>query len=75
MRTKYCPHCGSENIHREEEECGSHYHECDECQETWTHCDSVKIKMGLPSWHSKPDDEVDPESDEFDKKIALRGNN
>ena len=45
MRTKYCPHCGSQKIHKveEEEDIGickvplEHYHECEECQETWEH--------------------------------------
>ena len=37
MRTKYCPHCASEKIHRVDEEDGSHYHECEECNETWEH--------------------------------------
>jgi hypothetical protein len=51
MRTKYCPHCGSEKIHRVEEKevqqfdvnigiyymLGGHYHECEECNETWEH--------------------------------------
>lgn len=52
MRTKYCPHCASEKIHRVEEEDGSHYHECEECDETWRHCDTVKVH-GLPSWHQQ----------------------
>ncbi len=37
MRTKYCPHCGSERIHKVDEPDGSHFHECDDCQETWEH--------------------------------------
>ena len=37
MRTKYCPHCGSENIERINEKDGSHYHECLDCQEAWEH--------------------------------------
>ena len=37
MRTKYCPHCGSQKIHKVVEQNGSHYHECEECQETWEH--------------------------------------
>lgn len=50
MRTKYCPHCGSENIHRVEEDNTqfdvnvglldyppTHYHECGDCNETWEH--------------------------------------
>jgi formate dehydrogenase maturation protein FdhE len=50
MRTNYCPHCGSDKIHKVEEPDGSHYHECEECAETWRHCDTVKVH-GLPSWH------------------------
>ena len=40
MRTKYCPHCGSENIVRIDEPDGSHYHECKDCHETWEHHDN-----------------------------------
>jgi formate dehydrogenase maturation protein FdhE len=38
-RTKFCPHCGSTKIHRVDEEDGSHYHECEDCQEAWHHHD------------------------------------
>ena len=37
MRTKYCPHCGSEKVFKVDETNGSHYHECGDCQETWEH--------------------------------------
>ena len=37
MRTKYCPHCCSEKIHKVDEADGSHFHECEECDETWAH--------------------------------------
>lgn len=37
MRTKFCPHCASEKIHKVDEADGSHYHECEDCQETWEH--------------------------------------
>jgi len=49
MHTRYCPYCGSQNIHRVEElvqhfdinigiyYTTDHYHECEECQETWQH--------------------------------------
>ena len=53
MHTKYCPHCGSTKIHRVEEKTelplydlitgelvysnSSHYHECEDCNETWEH--------------------------------------
>lgn len=52
MHTKFCPHCGSQKIRRVKEkvttayitETGAyeaftyeHYHECKECQETWSH--------------------------------------
>ena len=56
MRTKYCPHCGSEKIHRVDEEVQKfdinigvytmpleHYHECEDCAETWEH---HEIKSG-----------------------------
>jgi transposase-like protein len=42
MRTKYCPHCSSEKIHRVEEGDGGHFHECEECQETWEHHESTE---------------------------------
>ena len=42
MRTKYCPHCCSEKIHRVEEADGSHFHECEECDETWSHHESTQ---------------------------------
>ena len=50
MRTKYCPHCCSEKIHREEEANGSHYHECEDCDETWEHHEKEVEPVGLPSW-------------------------
>ena len=37
MRTKYCPHCASEKIHKVEEADGGHFHECEDCQESWEH--------------------------------------
>ena len=49
MHTRYCPHCGSENIHRVKEKVQhfhidagiyhtyEHYHECEICNETWAH--------------------------------------
>jgi hypothetical protein len=53
VHTKYCPHCGSMKIHRVYEESSlppydlvtgelvypshSHYHECEDCNETWDH--------------------------------------
>jgi hypothetical protein len=53
VHTKYCPHCGSVKIHRVYEESSlplydlvtgelvypshSHYHECEDCNETWDH--------------------------------------
>jgi hypothetical protein len=37
MRTKFCPHCASQKIHKVEEADGSHFHECEECQEAWEH--------------------------------------
>lgn len=37
MRTKYCPHCASQKIHKVEESDGGHFHECDDCQESWEH--------------------------------------
>jgi hypothetical protein len=49
MHTKYCPHCGSMKIHKVYEEKGipvddelykivvTHYHECEDCNETWEH--------------------------------------
>lgn len=37
MRTKFCPHCASEKILKVDEADGSHYHECQDCQETWEH--------------------------------------
>ena len=60
MRTKYCPHCGSDKIHRVEEvpifhdwamytgvqvkemlnREREHYHECEDCDETWEHYDT-----------------------------------
>jgi len=42
MRTNYCPHCGSDRIHKVVEDDGEHYHECDDCHEAWKHCDSEK---------------------------------
>jgi len=42
MRTKYCPHCCSEKIHKVEESNGSHFHECEECDETWAHHEARK---------------------------------
>jgi len=42
MRTKYCPHCCSEKIHKVEEANGSHFHECEECDETWEHHESTQ---------------------------------
>jgi transposase-like protein len=54
MRTKYCPHCCSEKIHRVEEADGSHYHECEECDETWSHhTEPQVVPVGLPSWQTK----------------------
>lgn len=53
MRTKFCPHCGSENIHRVDEPDGSHYHECEDCCETWSHYEPKVVPMGLPSWHEE----------------------
>lgn len=52
MRTKYCPHCSSERIHRVEEADGGHFHECDDCQETWEHHEAEVVPVGLPSWHN-----------------------
>jgi hypothetical protein len=48
MHTKYCPHCGSTKIHKVYEEkeivieggtyqLVTHYHECEDCNETWEH--------------------------------------
>lgn len=52
MHTKYCPHCGSTNIHKVREKIDvtritdlgvlptyrfEHYHECEDCHETWSH--------------------------------------
>ena len=45
MRTKYCPHCASEKIHKVEEATG-HFHECEECQETWEHHEVEKTMIG-----------------------------
>lgn len=59
MRTRFCPHCSSERIHRVDEADGSHFHECDDCQEAWEHHDEPrKVPMGLPSWHTQDEDEV-----------------
>ena len=46
MRTKYCPHCCSEKIHRVKEADGSHFHECEECDETWEHHTEPKAIIG-----------------------------
>ena len=46
MRTKYCPHCGSEKIHKVEESDGSHFHECEDCQEAWEHHDASTPIIG-----------------------------
>ena len=51
MRTKYCPHCASQKIHRVDEDDGSHYHECEDCQETWKHCDSADDREHLIGSH------------------------
>ena len=64
MRTKFCPHCCSEKIHKVEESCGSHYHECEECDETWSHHEVTVEPVGLPSWH-----DVDSED------VAVKSNN
>lgn len=42
MRTKYCPHCGSDKVRKIEESNGSHFHECKDCNETWQHHDVKK---------------------------------
>ena len=46
MRTQYCPHCGSQKIHKVEEADGAHYHECEECQEAWEHHDGTIPLVG-----------------------------
>jgi ssDNA-binding Zn-finger/Zn-ribbon topoisomerase 1 len=46
MRTKYCPHCASEKIHKVEESDGSHFHECDDCQEAWEHHETGQKMIG-----------------------------
>lgn len=46
MRTKYCPHCGSENIHKVVEDDGGHFHECGDCNETWRHVAPVEPIKG-----------------------------
>ena len=44
IRTNYCPHCGSEKVHKIEESDGSHYHECEDCQEAWEHHEIVPLR-------------------------------
>ena len=51
MRTNYCPHCGSDRIHKVDEEDGSHFHECDDCHEAWRHYDSEGKEKPLVGSH------------------------
>lgn len=37
MRTNYCPHCASDRVVKIDESDGSHFHECEDCQEAWEH--------------------------------------
>lgn len=42
MRTKYCPYCGSQKIHRLEDEEG--IYECAECHNHWRSSEAESVK-------------------------------